>query len=420
MAEVDGLPEWLVLQNALQGGTDISRHYRPCRFYRVHSKDFICRLLRHIGRNYYFGLSLMNYNPKIDGLRCIAILFVFINHVVPHSGEIAPFLGSAGVDLFFVISGFLITSILLASEGSFGDAYKRFIGRRTLRIFPVYYLTIFALFLLDSSLKGRMPYLLTYSYIYAPDFKIDYLSPLWSLCVEEQFYLLWPFLVLSCRRNTNLLLGITLLLAFVCGCQLLFQFVPISPLHFITWPFPRGFGLLLGSAGAILYRQNRLPKMLSGKWVGNIALLSLIALSFIDSSVTFTLIPVASFVVVMNTTGRRFGGWLQNKPMVYTGMISYGFYLFHKPVGHWMQQTAVPWLWQRLPFENMGYLGKIKYNPWLKDWIASGLSFLLILSLAALSYRFFEKPILALKDEWFPNRKKINFQYVKELNRAGY
>ncbi|RYG27257.1 MAG: acyltransferase [Chitinophagaceae bacterium] len=106
----------------------------------------------------------MKYNPQLDGLRCLAILLVFLGHTIPNARVAVPLIGLAGVDLFFAISGFLITSILLNTEGDFSGAYKRFIGMRTLRIFPVYYLTIALLFLAqDEYLEGKLTYLLTYT-----------------------------------------------------------------------------------------------------------------------------------------------------------------------------------------------------------------------------------------------------------------
>ncbi len=85
------------------------------------------------------------YYTHIDGLRALAISLVMIQHF---GGELPKYFsaGYYGVDLFFVISGFLITAILLKSQGGFGTAYKTFMGRRTLRIFPVYYLALAVLF----------------------------------------------------------------------------------------------------------------------------------------------------------------------------------------------------------------------------------------------------------------------------------
>ena len=84
----------------------------------------------------------MKHYKQLDGLRFIAVSLVLVEHFATFLGRHIS-AGYYGVDLFFVISGFLITNILLRSNESFGKTYKNFIGRRTLRIFPIYYLTIF-------------------------------------------------------------------------------------------------------------------------------------------------------------------------------------------------------------------------------------------------------------------------------------
>src|SRR6266568_1679125 len=144
----------------------------------------------------------MNYVNKIDGLRFVAIALVVIEHFAPFIGERYT-MAYYGVDLFFVISGFLITSILFNSRqnDTFFNSYKKFIGRRTLRIFPIYYLTILILFLINLEVvRQYLFYFLTYTYNYAWIYykiPLNPVRPFWSLCVEEQFYLFWPIIVLS-------------------------------------------------------------------------------------------------------------------------------------------------------------------------------------------------------------------------------
>lgn len=139
----------------------------------------------------------MNYKPRLDGLRCVAIMMVIIGHFLYFlTGTNG---GIFGVNLFFVLSGFLITSILLSDISvTFGKAYKKFIIRRALRIFPVYYLIIlFFLAISAQGIKEDWPYLLTYTYNFhvsgLTDWEHHLYSPYWSLSVEEQFYLFFPF-----------------------------------------------------------------------------------------------------------------------------------------------------------------------------------------------------------------------------------
>ncbi|HTB32844.1 MAG TPA: acyltransferase, partial [Bacteroidia bacterium] len=145
---------------------------------------------------------------QLDGLRCIAVAIVLISHWLRYKAvDLVP-LGSMGVNLFFVLSGFLITRILLISKEENGGKaiwppIKHFYLRRTLRIFPIYYLTIIFLALINfPSTRENIAWLLTYTF----NIKISLLSAsvnnsvgflfhLWSLSVEEQFYIFFPLLL---------------------------------------------------------------------------------------------------------------------------------------------------------------------------------------------------------------------------------
>ncbi len=170
--------------------------------------------------------------PVLDGLRGLAILLVLLHHF---ANVYAPSAwtrnawhrvvgsGWCGVDLFFVLSGFLITGIL--HDARRGPGYFRnFYMRRVLRIFPLYYGVLAALFLAYPLLAGshqrfaalaeHQPWL----WLYAQNFKVilsgDWvpcgMNHFWSLAVEEQFYLFWPFVVFACRRRTLLHVSVAL------------------------------------------------------------------------------------------------------------------------------------------------------------------------------------------------------------------
>lgn len=145
----------------------------------------------------------MKYVPQLDGLRAIAILFVMVFHL-----GVFP-LGWVGVPLFFVLSGYLITTILVADRSkSLRDFLARFYWRRTVRIFPLYYLYVLiiavAAILFGYSLNGYgwfLAYLGNYQIALSQDVPAGGLvAHLWSLAVEEQFYLIWPFVVFFSRR----------------------------------------------------------------------------------------------------------------------------------------------------------------------------------------------------------------------------
>ena len=153
--------------------------------------------------------------PGLDGVRAIAFLLVFTLHTD------YLYIGWVGVQLFFVLSGFLITDILLRMKEKFGagDYFKKFYGRRFLRIFPLYYLYLLIIFIVTviviqydyrvtymERTQDHLPYALTYIYNFfnassAYDGESWLIGHLWSLSVEEQFYLFWPLLIFSRHKN---------------------------------------------------------------------------------------------------------------------------------------------------------------------------------------------------------------------------
>jgi peptidoglycan/LPS O-acetylase OafA/YrhL len=179
---------------------------------------------------------LRGHMPALDGVRGLAILLVlalhFVANTTPTSAtELRVFyvfaFGKFGVDLFFVLSGFLITGILIEAKGRRGY-FRTFYMRRTLRIFPLYYGVCAFLFFvapLIRPLRGPDLELLVreqgWVWAYAVNiytairgaFSLPYIDHLWSLAVEEHFYLFWPLIVWACSRRT--LVGVSLGLAIV-------------------------------------------------------------------------------------------------------------------------------------------------------------------------------------------------------------
>ena len=167
---------------------------------------------------------LSGHLPGLDGVRGLAILMVmavhFVGDATPHNlaERVAVKLGNygvLGVDLFFVLSGFLITGLLLDAKGD-PHYFRNFYARRTLRIFPLYYAVLALLLLvlprvialplaLDES-RMHQAWLWTYTanfFIAAKaSWALPYVSHFWSLAIEEHFYLVWPLVVFSFRRAT--------------------------------------------------------------------------------------------------------------------------------------------------------------------------------------------------------------------------
>jgi peptidoglycan/LPS O-acetylase OafA/YrhL len=148
---------------------------------------------------------------QLDGLRALAVLGVFVEHTLPNQIVTVLDSGQAGVRLFFVLSGFLITGILIrardqatAGGGSLNHVLRAFYARRFLRIFPLYYFVLgLALALgISAAREGAAWHLLYLSNVYfvlgGPDATIGHF---WSLAVEEQFYLFWPMVVLFAPRR---------------------------------------------------------------------------------------------------------------------------------------------------------------------------------------------------------------------------
>src|SRR5581483_11845566 len=149
----------------------------------------------------FWGAS---YFPALDGLRAICILLVIFNHT--HC-RYPPFIyGWVGVDIFFVLSGFLITTLLLRERESYGNlSLKGFYTRRAFRILPVYFIVLAGYLVLIpllrdwtrwKEMKLALPYLLTFTQEFRPAAAGNIYNQTWSLGFEEKFYLIWPLLVL--------------------------------------------------------------------------------------------------------------------------------------------------------------------------------------------------------------------------------
>jgi len=142
--------------------------------------------------------------PQLDGLRALAALGVLVHHYWPHTFDWDPTGGRLGADLFFVLSGFLITRTLLQArlrnEGPWHQALRSFYKRRALRIFPLYYLTLLLVMLLrwdrfGEGLWWHLPFLSNYYFIDQGQF-VGAASHFWTLAVEQHFYLFWPVVML--------------------------------------------------------------------------------------------------------------------------------------------------------------------------------------------------------------------------------
>lgn len=361
------------------------------------------------------ALSLPAYIPQFDGLRGIAILSVFIAHCervqeLPH----ARFLqyGRVGVDLFFVLSGFLITGILVESKGSPGY-FRNFYARRALRIWPLYYAVLAIIFLLvPNSLVFPEPseahnwfYYTFYVQNLFPHYQTPAaLGPTWSLAIEEQFYLTWPFVIFLLDRRTLpkilvALVGISLTLRIIC-----FEYG--APMHFThSFTLCRLDAITLGCLAALFLRSSRCTRVVwrrrSLQAVG-LAICGIVisrTLWHEQSTVisyTFLAIGFAGLLgisVLADPAKSVAGRFLTARWLTYTGKISYGLYLIHMPLfviwAAILHRFAIP-----LEHSSVGVVTSALVQITLA-YIA-----------ASLSWRFFEGPILRLKSH-FPSAAKL-------------
>lgn len=347
-----------------------------------------------------------SYFPELDGLRTVAITLVIVEHF---GGLLAKPLsiGYYGVDLFFVISGFLITGILLRSRAGFFNALTTFLGRRSLRIFPVYYVVLAILWICNfENTREGFVWLATYTWNYyaALHTENNWLFYLWSLSVEEQFYVFWPFLVLSLRKHLGLLSGITVLIVSLSYAQLMFNVLPaISVFNYTGLPNRMG-SLCLGAVGAILFSTGLSKhRFLSSRAVEvAISVVLVFALARKDSRLQFPLMGVCSLLIVLKCAHGLFGfalfrQILSHRLMIGIGRISYCIYLCHWPLGLAFSEFIFDPIWLSLNFT--GPLEKLRWNAWI---FKLPLVYLISVLTAAISWKFFESPMLHLKERLFP------------------
>lgn len=307
--------------------------------------------------------------PALDGLRGVAVVAVLLHHLSYYlpanglSGRIQRlfFAGWSGVDLFFVLSGFLITGILLDAKGA-PNYFKAFYARRVLRIFPLYYAVLTVILLYAALRPGHWPnamlpiphdrlfyflYLNNWWFLLRDTWHANIIGHFWSLAVEEQFYMLWPVCVwlLPARRVVAVAVaGIAAALGIRCALYL--HFGPVRDI--VENVFARMDSLFVGVFMAALVRQpealRRLkPYVFAGAAASAAVLLviNLAARAFIDSEwyviFAFSLFAWAFGGLVLHTfLTTQEESWLQrvfsSRPLTTVGKYSYGMYVYHVPL----------------------------------------------------------------------------------------
>jgi peptidoglycan/LPS O-acetylase OafA/YrhL len=357
------------------------------------------------------------YRPELDWLRFFAFLMVFLHHAVPLEPEFylergfssesvnwilsAAYAGALGVDVFLILSSFLITELLLREWKERGQIDSlSFYARRALRIWPLYYaFLLLAIFLAPALIAGeQLPPAYARSFLFFAGnwicafrgYPASVAAPLWSVSVEEQFYLFWP-LVLSLTGVARLRKLALLLLAFSFGVRMFL--VRLSVPHPGIWcnTFARMDPIALGALLAVTLegRTPALKPLLRGLLAAASLVLFVLSMRYCGlagprSLATYPLVAAASTGLLIAFLGTApSGGARPLSALAYLGKISYGLYVYHF--------FAI-----RL-FEQKSWFGR------------SGmmlLAFALTVALAAVSYRWLESPFLRLKKRftWVPSR----------------
>lgn len=377
---------------------------------------------------------------EIHGLRAIAAIMVIWLHAGEFAATIAPqnsltrfyadvtWIGSSGVTLFFIISGFLITGILIDTKDR-PDTLKNFYIRRALRILPLYYLGlvfILCLLIFFRQTEGtfNLSRVLLYHAFYINNWVIffdaknfvsaqanlNYFAHLWSLAVEQQFYIIWPACFLFLYKNESPKLILCCLFILILAATAL-RFYMTYTWHWVpayTWTVTRMDALFMGAALALIMKSSpqlmvRLSKMaqyvvpvlffLTFGYVlataGTENFFKGLSAEIVALTAFLYFFLIAAMITPSNET--RLSRVLKSKPLQSAGEISYGLYVFSAPV-----QTALMNL--------MFILGVGNY--WIIHAILLFIGFSVSYILASLSYKYMEKPIMGWKNVLAPYGKK--------------
>ncbi len=345
----------------------------------------------------------LNHIPHLDTLRIFAALIVVLEHFLGDWNMADVGMGRYGVDVFFGISGFLITSILLKQRSSAKSKFlliRNFFLRRAFRLFPAYYALLIALLVfgvatgLWISDKENLVYYFSYTpnvLFYLKGYQSTVLNHTWSLGIEEQFYLIWPWVILLVSGRAVLSVIALFTIGGIFARNFLPQIVPglgdmnfLPPGNFHTL----GLGGLLGYV--VVYNKTRLLNFLN-KYNIYIAM-SCLSGFFLVFPHRYELLLLHDLLVAVASVSLVYQAYIgfpglagkifDLKPLQYLGKISYGIYLYHKPI----------------PLIIILVLAR---KGFVLDPVA-GFSLCLILTfvISHLSWKYFEKPILKLKERF--------------------
>lgn len=380
--------------------------------------------------------SILAYNPQLDGLRFVAIFFVVCYHWIPslHHNKLAPFF-SWLINFFFVLSSYLITRILIAAKAkgvALGISKPKvmlvFLLRRTIRIFPAYYLYLLLLVLLPgvgAEVKiapgWYFSYLANYHMFHLQEFS-SVTAHLWTLAVEEQFYILWPLAILFVPQRYLLRTFAGIILASLAARAVFYQPSVGISMKILTQYCADAFAV--GAVMAYKYTlATEKERDIITKWsrVGlyisipvslTIIITQSFYMDFIFSRLLFSVMSFAFIEGAVRIYKNFFGKFLENKRVGYIGRISYGIYLYHLivPIVFWRLYGYIKqyFVSHHAGFYNKHHtaIGKIEIAL-VSEVGRFTIYSVMVLIIASLSAKYIEGPLNKLKVGYNAGKKKL-------------
>ncbi|HLH06887.1 MAG TPA: acyltransferase [Terriglobales bacterium] len=355
--------------------------------------------------------SVRFYRPELDALRFFAFLGVYASHALvfppevwhelhlPETFSAIPRAGAYGVDLFFLLSAYLITELLLREKEAAGSLnVRKFYIRRILRIWPLYFVFLFVCMIpvLNPGREFTWKYLAAFLLL-CGNWAVAIwgwggrvVNSLWSVSVEEQFYLLWAPVVARLSRRNIILAAIAMLeVANLARIGIPYLFPQVKAMFFWTSTITRLDPIAIGILIAVLLK-GRIPTfagwqraLMSLAGIGLIVTVEILSRrpghSILLQNELYTITAFACALIFCSTLGIRttLPGWL-----IYLGKISYGLYVFHL-LGVFLTDRLL-----LIP------------NGLERGALRALISMAFIIGMASLSYRYLEMPFLRLKDKF--------------------